>query len=108
MRRFFFFHAFDDRSYPWTEKYFCLRRRYNCVKYFCKGTQNSRSLFERLAQYGLKINREKCSLGIEEVDFLGQHITKEGFHPFQDRVKVIGQYPLPKTVKELHRFLVKH
>ena len=64
-----------------------------------------RSLFERLAQYGLKINREKCSLGVEELDFLGHHITKEGFHPLEDRVKVIRQHPLPKTVKELRRFL---
>ena len=64
-----------------------------------------RSLFERLAQYGLKINREKCSLGVEELDFLGHHITKEGFHPLEDRVTVIRQYPQPKTVKELRRFL---
>ena len=55
-----------------------------------------RSLCERLAQYESKINREKCSLGVEELDFLGHHIKKKGFHPLQDRVKVIRQYPPPK------------
>ena len=64
-----------------------------------------RSLFERLAQYGLKINREKCSLGVEELDFLGHHSTKEGFHLLEDRVKVIRPCPLLKTVEELSRFL---
>ena len=39
------------------------------------------------------------------MDFLGLHITKEGFLPVCDKVEAIRKYPLPKTVKELRRFL---
>ena len=63
------------------------------------------ALFQRLAKYGLKVNKEKCRLGVEELDFLGHHITKEGFQPVRDKVEAIRKYPLPKTVKELRRFL---
>ena len=64
-----------------------------------------RALFKRLSEYGLKINKEKCSLGMEELDFLGHHISKEGFQPIKDKVEAIRKYPLPKTVKKLRRFL---
>ena len=64
-----------------------------------------RALFERLSEFGLKINKEKCSLGMEELDFLGHHISKDGFQPIEDKLEAIRKYPLPKTVKELRRFL---
>ena len=36
---------------------------------------------------------------------LGPYVTKEGIQQLQDKAKVIYQCPLPKTMKELHRFL---
>ena len=47
------------------------------------------ALFQRLAKYGLKVNKQKCRLGVEELDFLAHHITKEGFHPVRDKVEAI-------------------
>ena len=47
------------------------------------------ALFQRLAKYGLKVNEEKCRLGVEELDFLGHHITNEGFLLVRDKVEVI-------------------
>lgn len=62
-------------------------------------------LFERFKQYGVKINPAKCVFGASEIDFLGHHVTSNGISPLPDKVDCISQYPLPKTIKDLRRFL---
>lgn len=62
-------------------------------------------LFDRLKQYGVLINTSKCVLGKSEVDFLGYHVSAAGTQPLETKVQAIQQYPVPKTVKELRRFL---
>ena len=47
------------------------------------------ALFQRLAKFELKVNKEKCRLGVEELHFHGHHITKESFQPVHDKVKAI-------------------
>ena len=48
-----------------------------------------RQLFERLAEYGLVVNPQKCVLGQSSLDFLGHRVTSDGIHPpLQDRVQV--------------------
>ena len=66
------------------------------------------ALFQCLAKYGLKVNKEKYRIEIEELDFLRHHITKKGFQSVRDQLEAIHMYPLPKTVKELRRFLGLH
>ncbi|GBN28877.1 Transposon Ty3-G Gag-Pol polyprotein [Araneus ventricosus] len=60
-------------------------------------------VFQRLKDYGLKINIGKCVFGQETLQFLGFQIS--GVSPLPDKVKVLIEYPLPKTVDELRRFL---
>ena len=52
-----------------------------------------RQLFERLAEYGLVVNPQKCVLGQSSLDFLGHRVTSDGIHPLQDRVQAIRDYP---------------
>ncbi|XP_031788030.1 uncharacterized protein LOC116417697 [Nasonia vitripennis] len=62
-------------------------------------------VLNRLNEYELQVNLEKCSLGVSELVFLGHLITPNGFKPNPEKVKAIQEFPLPRTIDELRRFL---
>lgn len=62
-------------------------------------------VFRRLSNQGITINTEKCLFGKSDIDFLGYRISQKGIAPMPDRVRVIDEYPLPKTIRDLKRFL---
>ena len=74
-----------------------------------------RTLFKRLADNGLIINKDKCEFGLETINFLGYTISKEGASPPTNRVQAIVDFPKPSIAKNLseligmvtfyHRFL---
>ena len=70
-----------------------------------KHEQHLRKVFARLAEYGLVINPDKCEFGKSELTFLGHHISKDGILPLQEKVKVILDFPLPSSTKNLREFL---
>lgn len=67
--------------------------------------QHLRQLFERLVKYGVLLNTSKCIFGQSEVKFLGYKVSASGIQPLDYKVQAIRDFPLPKTVKELRRFL---
>ncbi|BES94023.1 Reverse transcriptase (RNA-dependent DNA polymerase) [Nesidiocoris tenuis] len=67
--------------------------------------QHLKILFDRLQQYGLKVNSEKCVLGVDRLLFLGHDVSAEGLSPNPERVAPIVNYPIPKTTSDLRRFL---
>lgn len=67
--------------------------------------EHLKQLFERLSQYGVLVNVNKCCFGSPEVTFLGYKITAEGTRPLETKIQVIQEYPPPKTAKGLRRFL---
>lgn len=64
-----------------------------------------RQIFQRLQQYGLTINLEKCVFGESCIKFLGYEISSNGTRPLPDRVTTILDYPLPKFACDLRRYL---
>lgn len=64
-----------------------------------------RQVLSRLTEYGVLINTSKCVLGKPELNFLGYNVSAAGTRPMESKVKAILDYPVPKTVKELRRFL---
>lgn len=64
-----------------------------------------RQVFQRLNQFGITINLSKCEFGKSELSYLGYHVTQNGIKPLEDRIKAIIDYPRPKTVEELRRFM---
>lgn len=62
-------------------------------------------LFTRLKAYGMVVNTAKCVFGSSQVDFLGYRISAEGTTPLPLKVQAIREFPVPKTVRELRRFL---
>ncbi|XP_050665912.1 uncharacterized protein LOC126966079 [Leptidea sinapis] len=67
--------------------------------------QHLRQLFQRLTDYGILINTAKCVFGKDEVTFLGFTVSAAGVKPLEEKVQAVQDYPPPKTVKELRRFL---
>lgn len=64
-----------------------------------------RQLFSRMKDYGMLINTAKCILGKPEVTFLGYHISQHGTKPLESKVQAIKDFTVPKTAKQLRRFL---
>ncbi|CAK1590060.1 unnamed protein product [Parnassius mnemosyne] len=62
-------------------------------------------VFDRLKRYGMLINTSKCIFGVDEVTFLGYRILESGTKPLEEKVQVIMEYPQPKEVRQLRRFL---
>jgi transposase InsO family protein len=67
--------------------------------------EHLRTVFRRLKEFGLFINPAKCILGVEEIIFLGHLINSQGFKPTTEKVTAIQNYPKPRTIVELRRFL---
>ncbi|GFY50085.1 transposon Tf2-12 polyprotein [Trichonephila inaurata madagascariensis] len=64
-----------------------------------------KQVFQRLQGAGLVIKVAKCQFLQNEVDFLGHHISVNGIEPSKERIKVIEDFRLPETVKDLRRYL---
>lgn len=64
-----------------------------------------RQVLERLNKYGITLKIEKCEFGKETINFLGYNVSMDGIKPTEDRIKAISNYPKPKTIAELRRFL---
>ena len=67
--------------------------------------EHIRIVLERLKAFALQLNLDKCQLARKEVSFLGYTINEQGYKPLPKKVKAILNYPKPKTVDELRRFL---
>ena len=64
-----------------------------------------RILFQRLQQFGLVINLKKCSFHVNEIEFLGHHLSARGAFPLTSNVEAVQQFPEPATVKDMQVFL---
>ena len=62
-------------------------------------------VLERLKAVGLKLNRDKCKFGVDELDFLGHHISSKGISPSPEKVKSLSEMPIPMTADSLRSFL---
>jgi cleavage and polyadenylation specificity factor subunit 1 len=67
--------------------------------------QHVATVFQILQDNRLTINPQKCQFGKEEVVFLGFTVNSKGFKPPVERTEAIRNFPKPKTIMELRRFL---
>ncbi|GFW03180.1 hypothetical protein TNCV_157991 [Trichonephila clavipes] len=67
--------------------------------------QHLRILFQRLSDHGLLVNVSKSCLGKTSVTFLGYQVSSEGTRPLPDRITDLQNFPVPKTARDLRRFL---
>jgi hypothetical protein len=60
---------------------------------------------ERFRKHGLLLNMKKCKFFRKEIVYLGFKLTDKGLMPDESHVKAIAEFPAPRTVKQVQRFL---
>lgn len=64
-----------------------------------------KKVHERLDEAGLKLNEEKCEYKKQEIKFLGHIINSEGCKPDPSKIESIQNFPEPRDITELRRYL---
>ena len=64
-----------------------------------------RQLFSIFSDNGLVVNREKCELGVKQLDFLAHRVSAKGITPMPQSVEKILAFPTPGDKPALQRFL---
>ena len=59
----------------------------------------------RTKEAGLTVNREKSVFGKTEVKYLGVLVNRDGFRPDPDKIEPMINFPVPKNLKQLRRFM---
>ena len=67
--------------------------------------EHLRLVLERLGAANLKLKPAKCCFARKEVDYFGHVITPSGLKPNHKIVVAVQEFPLPKDIRELRRFL---
>jgi transposase InsO family protein len=64
-----------------------------------------REIFARLEKAGFMLNRDKLHLAQQEISFLGHSVSAQGIKVLGERVEAIRDFPPPKNLKAVRRFL---
>ena len=67
--------------------------------------EHLRTVFERLDQYGILINPNKCLFGFAELSFLGHSVSSQGIAPLPEKVQVVRNLPTPQSQRKLGQFV---
>lgn len=62
-------------------------------------------VLECLKSVGLTLNKNKCKIGTDRVEFLGFVVDREGVHPSIEKITAIRNAKPPQNIKELQAFL---
>ena len=64
-----------------------------------------RMVFDRLREYGLKLNPSKCDVFKTEINYLAHHLSKEGVRPSKKNLESIAQCPPLDTYTKVKSFM---
>jgi hypothetical protein len=67
--------------------------------------QHLKAIFDILHQNRLFLKRSKCSFALQELEYLGHIIGRDGVATDKTKVHAVTAWPQPTTVKELRGFL---
>ena len=62
-------------------------------------------VLKRLVEANIKVNKEKCEVCCSRVTYLGFLLDEEGLRSDPDKIAPVLEYPAPKNIKQLRRFL---
>ena len=63
--------------------------------------KNLHQVLRKARSVSLKLNANKCHIGLSEVKYVGHVISSEGLKPNPERVKAIIDMPIPKCKPEV-------
>jgi len=64
-----------------------------------------KNVFNKLLEFGFKINILKCEFLKEEINFLGYTIRRNQLRPIKEKLETILNLPFPKTVRDIRRLV---
>jgi hypothetical protein len=64
-----------------------------------------REILERIKQFNLKIELDKCEFLKTELSYLGHVVSSEGVKPDPQKVNAIKEFPIPRNTKDVKSFL---
>jgi len=64
-----------------------------------------REVFNLARRHGLRFRLDKCSFLYREIIYLGYSIDESGIRPSAMNVESVINFPVPRNVKEVHRFV---
>ena len=62
-------------------------------------------VLDRLKSAGLTLNRQKCTFGVDELEFVGHKLSAKGIDPMAGKVDAIVNAKEPTCIEELHSFI---
>jgi len=73
--------------------------------HFDSHVERLEEIFRRLRAANLKLHIKKCSLFQQRVHFLGHVLTESGIEVQPEKVSVVQQWPVPRSLTELRSFV---
>ena len=67
--------------------------------------QNLRTVFQRLREKGLTLNKSKCEYSKDRLEFFGYVFSKDGISPDPKKVEDVVNLHTPSTASEVHSLL---
>ena len=64
-----------------------------------------RKVLTSLREHQLYAKLSKCEFWLEQVSFLGHVISKERVSVDPSKIKVVSEWPIPKSVSDVQSFL---
>jgi hypothetical protein len=72
---------------------------------FSEHLTHLQEVLARLERAGFTLNRDKIHLAQKEISFLGHSFSAEGIRVLPERVEAINNFPPPRNLKAVRRFL---
>ena len=67
--------------------------------------ENLATVLARFEEYGITVNPEKCSFGLEEVEYVGHTLSAKGMHFKRSKLDGVINVPKPQTKYGLKKFI---
>ena len=60
---------------------------------------------QRFEQFGITVNPDKCSFGLEEVEYVGHTLSSKGMHFKRSKLDGVINFPKPSTKHGMKQFI---
>lgn len=70
-----------------------------------QGIEKLRMVLEAFRVAGMTFKLNKCRFLQTQIEYLGHEITGQGIKPGRDKIRAVSEFPTPKDVHEVRRFL---
>ena len=64
-----------------------------------------KTVVKRAKGHGITFNSEKCQFGMEQLEFFGHVLTKDGLKPSPDKVRAVKEWGVPESKEAVRSFL---